>query len=291
LLIPIKLKDEPMGFISLGRKPFQEDFDAAELEFLAAVADQMSAGVDRLLGSSRELEVEEAREIQQSLLPKVIPQIQGYQIAGTWHPARAVGGDYYDVLKVSENRVAFCIGDVSGKGMPAALLMSNLQAAVRAFALDCTEPGELCEKVNRVVYSNIAANKFITFSYCILDAQLKRLFYANAGHSPPILVHGDGKCIRLAEGGALLGVFPEWDYRQGQTDLESGDRVLLCTDGVTEVRDDAGEEFGEERLIEVLSANRGLGAMSLQEKVMQSVARFSSGHFEDDATMIVLAVE
>jgi len=291
LVIPIKLKDDPVGFISLGGKPSRQEYDAGELEFVTSVADQMSAGVDRLLGSSQEQEVEEAREIQQSLLPKEILQVPGYQIGGTWHPAHAVGGDYYDVVKVGEGCVALCIGDVSGKGMPAALLMSNLQAAVRAFAVEGVEPRELCEKVNRVVYSNIAANKFITFSFCLLDTGSRRLGYANAGHSPPILVRRGGSCIRLSEGGALLGVFPEWDYRQGEISLESGDRLLLCTDGLTEARNEAGDEFGDDRLIKVLQEHRQLSPEIIQDRVMQAVLEFSGGNLEDDATLIILAVD
>jgi FixJ family two-component response regulator len=291
LIVPVLLGDEPAGFISLGTKISAQEYDAAELEFITSVAEQLGAGVDRLLGSRQEQEVEEAREIQQSLLPKEIPQVAGFQIGGTWHPARAVGGDYYDVFRVGESSVALCIGDVSGKGMPAALLMSNLQASVRAFAVEGVDPRELCEKVNRVVYTNIAANKFITFSYCLLDTKTRRMGYANAGHSPPILVRRQGTCLRLPEGGALLGVFPEWDYRQGEIDLERGDRLLLCTDGLTEAKNEEDEEFGDDRLIQVLHDHRHLTPDVLQNKVMQAVLQFSGGNLEDDATLIILAVD
>jgi len=236
-------------------------------------------------------EVAEAREIQQGLLPKEIPQVRGYEIVDAWRPARAVSGDYFDVLKFGEDQVALCIADVVGKGMPAALLMSNVQAAVKAFASEGVAPQELCEKVNRVVCRNIAANKFITFFYGLLDASRKRLRYANAGHNAPILVRRDGTSTRLAEGGAVLGVFPDWSYEQGEVGLETGDRVLLFTDGVTEVRNAAGEEFGEERLIGVLTQHRRLGAAQLRQQVMGAVAEFSSGNFQDDVTLIVMAVE
>jgi len=236
-------------------------------------------------------EVAEAREIQQGLLPKEIPQVRGYEIVDAWRPAHAVSGDYFDVLKFGEDQLALCIADVVGKGMPAALLMSNVQAAVKAFASEGVAPQELCEKVNGVVCRNIAASKFITFFYGLLDASRKRLRYANAGHNAPILVRRDGTSTRLAEGGAVLGVFPDWSYEQGEVGLETGDRVLLFTDGVTEVRNAAGEEFGEERLIGVLTQHRRLGAAQLRQQVMGAVTEFSSGNFQDDVTLIVMAVE
>ena len=215
----------------------------------------------------------------------------GFEIADAWRPVRTVGGDYFDVLKFSERHVGFCIADVVGKGLPAALLMSNVQAAIKAFASASASPEEVCEKVNGVVCGNIAANKFITFFYGLLDAPAKRLVYANAGHSAPILVRRDGTHVRLAEGGAVLGVFPEWSYEQREVELAAGDRVLLFTDGVTEARNRADEEFGEERLIELLIKHRSLSAARIQQQVMETVAEFSGGDFQDDATLVVLAVE
>ena len=184
-----------------------------------------------------------------------------------------------------------CIADVSGKGMPAALLMSNVQAAVKAFASADVEPARMCEKVNRVVCSNTAEDRFITFFYCVLDSDNRKLIYANAGHNAPIIARKDGSALRLEEGGSVLGPFPEWSFTQGEIELEAGDRVLLFTDGITEVRDSHGEEFSEERLINLLIENRELDAYALQTAVMTSVAEFSGGDFQDDATLIVLAVK
>src|SRR5262249_9054855 len=148
---------------------------AEDIDFLTSVADPIAVAIDNLRLHEQEEDFEKAREIQLGLLPKQIPQIPGYEIAGSWEPMRAVGGDYFDVLKFNDSKLALCIADVVGKGMPAALLMSNLQAAVKAFASDSTAPRELCEKVNRVICSNISPGKFITFFYCLLDAEKKRL--------------------------------------------------------------------------------------------------------------------
>jgi len=290
LVVPVKLNDQPVGFIGLGFKSEADDLDLEEINLVAQAADQISAGIDRMLWSHMELELEEAREMQQRLLPKDIPQLPGFSLAGCWHPARAVGGDYFDVFRIAEDTIAFCIGDVAGKGMPAALLMSSLQAAVKAFGLAGTEPRELCEKVNRVIHSCIAPNKFITFTYCLLESASGRLTCANAGHIPPMLIRRSGECLRLDTGGALLGVFPEWTYEQRKIDLQPGDRVLVCTDGVTEARNQAGEEFGEDRLIRLLIDHRDLDAAALQDRIMESVLAFGGRDFEDDATAIVLSV-
>jgi len=289
LVAPIRLKSELAGFICLGSKLCEEPYDGSEFEFLTLVAEHVGAGIDSLRLRGQEREYEEAREIQQGLLPKQIPQIPGHDIFGAWKPASAVGGDYFDVLKFTNSSIALCIADVAGKGMPAALLMSNLQAAVKAFASGSMQPKDLCSKVNRVICSNISANKFITFFYCIHNAQSRRLTYTNAGHNAPIVLKRNGAHLRLPDGGSVLGVFREWNYEQNEIDFAPGDRIILFTDGVTEVRNSAGEEFGEERLIRLLASFKDLGAEELQKKVMSMVAEFSGGEFHDDATLIVMS--
>ena len=235
-------------------------------------------------------QIEEAREIQRRLLPKEIPQVCGCDISFAWQPAQAVSGDYFDVLKLDEDRVALCIADVSGKGLPAALLMSNVQAAVRAFASAETSPAELCARVNRVVSSNIADDKFITLFYCVIDCKAGKLAYANAGHNPAILVREDGGVVRLETGGAVLGPFPESGYEQGEVEIRRGDRVLLFTDGMTEAMDESGEEFGEERLMRLAVDNRRLDAHEMQAVVTRAVAGHAGECFHDDATLVALSV-
>src|SRR5262249_31866423 len=150
------------------------------------------------------------------LLPRELPVVSGLQIAGSCQPARFVGGDYYDAFKLGDHLVAFCIGDVVGKGMPAALLMANLQAAVKALATETMGPAALCDGVNRLIARNTQPSEFITFFYGCVDIATRRLVYTNAGHNPPILMCSRGEVIRLDQGGPILGVFPDWSYEQSE---------------------------------------------------------------------------
>jgi sigma-B regulation protein RsbU (phosphoserine phosphatase) len=236
-------------------------------------------------------ELGEARRIQRKLLPAAVPEMEGFEIAASWQPAAGVGGDCFDAIAFGRTRFALSIADVVGKGIPAALLMSNLQAAVRAFATDAAEPQDLCQQVNRILCGHIAEGRFISFFYCVADADLGVLTYANAGHFPPLLVRADGSIERLETGGAVLGVLPDGVYGQGQTPLGRGDRLVLFTDGITEARDDGGREFGEDRLIALAIEHRDCSAPALQARLVDAVAAFTGGRFQDDATLIVLAAE
>ncbi len=235
-------------------------------------------------------EYEEAREIQQALMPKEIPQMPGLEISASWRPARIVGGDYFDVFKFGASRLGLCIADVSGKGMPAALLMSNLQAVVKALAAENRSPKELVEKVNRVMSRNTTEAKFITLFYGLLDVDRKTLQYANAGHNAPVLTREDGVQVRLEQGGLIVGAFQESVYDQGEIDLRPGDRLVMFTDGLSEAVDGNGEEFGEERLAEASRCNRQLSAEALHRCLLDRVTDFCGGEFEDDATVLVVAV-
>ena len=239
----------------------------------------------------QEREFAEARAIQEKLLPREIPQIAGFEIAAASQSARVVGGDYFDVLPFDEGTLGICIADVAGKGMPAALLMSNLQAAVRGLASISVPPDLLCARLNSLVYKNTASDRFITFFYAQLDGPTGRLAYVNAGHNVPFLVRSDGSYDRLRDGGAVLGVFASRNYEMGFLQLSAGDRVILFTDGVTEACDAAGEEFGEVRLLRLLKDHRTLSADDLQAKILAAVAEFSGGRWQDDATLLVLAVD
>src|ERR1700733_5912207 len=236
-------------------------------------------------------EMEEARAIQLGFLPKEIPQIAGYEIAGAWQPARVVGGDYYDVFPFEGDTLGLCIADVAGKGMPAALLMSNLQAAVRGLASPSLSPEVLCERLNSLVCRSIASDRFITFFYAHLDGGSRELCYANAGHNAPIIAHRDGTHDRLDEGGGVLGIFQSQNYVMGTHTLLPGDRVLLFTDGVTEACNLDGEEFGDARLIRLLIENCESSAEQLQREILDTVGRFCGGNWHDDATLIVVKVE
>ena len=234
-----------------------------------------------------EQDFERAREIQEALMPKQLPQIRGCRLSAVCQPARSVGGDYYDAIPVGDSSVAIAIGDVSGKGMAAALLMSNLQAIVRAFAP--TGPEELCTKANGLIAGNVASGKYITFFYAVVDTARMRLDYCSAGHNPPMLIRRGGAPETLAEGGPVLGVFPAAHFVGGTTELRAGDCLVLVTDGITEAMNAKHEEFGEERLMELLRHMAG-SADEYRERIMSAVTEFSSGNFHDDATVLVLTV-
>jgi sigma-B regulation protein RsbU (phosphoserine phosphatase) len=270
----------------------QKPWDNAQLlSTLRAEIEEGRARRQRLALERRELD--EALRIQRKLLPSAMPQMDGWEVAASWQPASGVGGDCYDAISFGPTRLGLSIADVVGKGIPAALLMSNLQAAARAFATGAAQPAELCQQVNRILCGHIAEGRFISFFYCLIDNEEGTLNYANAGHYPPILVRADGSVERLATGGAVLGVFPDGSYEQGTVAVQSGDRLVLYTDGIIEARQapaDA-EEFGDERLIDLVVANRTCSAPALQARLTDAVASFSEGRFHDDATLIVLAAE
>jgi sigma-B regulation protein RsbU (phosphoserine phosphatase) len=238
----------------------------------------------------QEHEIVEARSIQEGFLPKEIPRLSGYEIASAWQSARVVGGDYFDVLPFENETLGLCIADVAGKGLPAALLMSNLQAAVRGFASPAVSPDELCVRLNSLLCRNIARDRFITFFYAQLDSPARGLRYVNAGHNLPIVLHRDGSHHRLQEGGGVLGVFPNQTFAVGTMQLEAGDRVVLFTDGVTEASDAGDEEFGEERLVRLLEQNRACSAGEIQKKILDAAGAFCHYNWRDDATLLVLAV-
>ena len=238
----------------------------------------------------QEHEIAEARSIQEGFLPKEIPQLSGYEIASAWQSARVVGGDYFDVLPFDQERLGLCIADVAGKGLPAALLMSNLQAAVRGLASPAVPLDEMCFRLNSLLRRNMANDRFITFFYAQLDGPARVLRYVNAGHNAPIVLHHDGSHHRLQEGGIVLGVFPNQTFAVGTMQLEPGDRVVLFTDGVTEASNSQDEEFGEQRLVRVLEENRNSSAQEIQKKILDAAAEFCHHNWRDDATLLILAV-
>ena len=268
----------------------QKPWDNAQL--VAMLRAEVEAGRARRQQAALERrDLDEARRIQRKLLPSTMPPIEGWEVAVSWQPASGVGGDCFDAIAFGPARVGLSIADVVGKGIPAALLMSNLQAAVRAFATNTTEPAELCQQVNRILCGHIAEGRFISFFYCIIDSDDATLTFANAGHYPPILIRADGSVERLGTGGPVLGVFPEGRYDQGRVALRPGDRIVLYTDGITDVCNAADEEFGDGRLVDLAVANRACSAPALQARLADAVDAFSDGRFQDDATLIVMAAE
>ena len=240
-------------------------------------------------GPAGRAEALDALAAQQALLPRSIPKIPGCDIALAWMPVGDVSGDYADLIPLGENRLGVAVGDVAGKGMAAAILMSNLQAAMRALAPDRAAPADLITRVNRTVSANVTSNRFITLFYGVIEG--RRLSYTNAGQHPPILVRADGACDQLDFGGPVLGVFPDWVYTHAEVDLRPGDRLVVFTDGVVEAENPDGADFTTERLVKTVVARRKLDATQLRQTVMDRIAAFTGGPLQDDATLLVLAVE
>lgn len=237
------------------------------------------------------LEFDEAREIQRGLMPLRMPQLPGFSLATAWQPAHEVSGDFLSAFKLSESHTALCVADVAGKGFPAALLMSNMQAALMSLASESISPGELCVKLNDIICSNTPLRKFISCFYAELDHVRRKLTYSNAGHNPPMVMRANGECIRLEEGGCVMGVFANSRYSQNEIQFLAGDKLLLFTDGVTEARNDSGEEFGEDRLLECLRSYRGDNAAELRTLILNEVKEFCLDHFDDDAALMVVIAD
>ena len=237
----------------------------------------------------QEKELETAREIQARLIPARIPQLPNLEIVGSYQPARLVGGDYFDVIKFTETSVAVCVADVVGKGIAAALLMANVQAVVKAFAAETVSPSEICAQLNRVLCSNLAPDKFVTFFYCVIDTAAKTLRYSNAGHCFPLLHRCRGDVRVLSDGGIVLGIFPDAKYSDVAVHLEPGNKLLLFTDGITEATNPRSEEYGEDRLRRELDDDPSGETATLHHKLMQDVSEFCQGNFADDATLVLIS--
>jgi sigma-B regulation protein RsbU (phosphoserine phosphatase) len=273
------------GARSFVQKPWE---DVALLEILQREIDEAQATKRR--DAKQQREFEEARLIQRGLLPTAMPKGAGVQLASSWQPANGVGGDCYDVLMFGDGAVGVTIADVAGKGVPAALLMSNLQAAVRAFAQEGAAPGSVCTSVNRLLCRNMASGRFVTFCYARINPATRSLTYANAGHNPPLLVHANGLIDKLSPGGTVLGVFADSTYEQGEFTFAPGDRLILYTDGITEGRNAAGDELGEELLAGFASRHRPLPAEEMLAAMLREVEAFNGGTYDDDATLIVASL-
>ncbi|MBZ5572075.1 MAG: SpoIIE family protein phosphatase [Acidobacteriia bacterium] len=265
------------------QKPWQNE---QLLQKLQTQVERMSA--IRQAQRRRADELQEARDIQNKLLPKKLPEVADYEIAGITQPVRFVGGDYYNVVRISDAQTVLCIADVAGKGLAAALLMSSLQAALKPLMWQKLAPRELCSRLNRILCDITPVGKFTSFFYSVLDSRDARLTYCNAGHNPPILVRANGEATELNAAGAVLGQFPDWVYEQSEVRLGSGDKLLLFTDGLIEASDADEEAFGEHRLAAIALNNPAQNAAELMNSLMQASSAHCGGHFQDDASMVVL---
>jgi sigma-B regulation protein RsbU (phosphoserine phosphatase) len=233
----------------------------------------------------------DAQAIQRALLPAALPSMSGVGLAARWEPAKAFGGDCYDALRLTETHLAISIADVCGKGLPAALLMSNLLASLRAFAASERAPRDVVTSVNRALCRQKDLRRFVTLFYALYDSSTRVLTYTNAGHNPPLVLRRDGSCERLPIGGTVTGIFDEGTFEEGKVTLAPGDRLVLYTDGITEARSASGDEFEDAGLLHTLERCRHLDAQSMVDAVFNDVGVFAGGRLQDDATAVVAVIE
>jgi phosphoserine phosphatase RsbU/P len=225
------------------------------------------------------------------ILPKELPQLEGYEVSGFNLPSKQVGGDYYDVIRLADGKIALVIADVSGKGVPAALLVSTLQASLHAYLESNFELAKLVAKLNQIILRNSTKNKFITFFIAVLDPGLKKINVVNAGHNPPLLVRNGG-LTKLLPGGIVLGCVEYDRYVSKEYQLQSEDTLVLFTDGVTEANNLKDDLYGDERLEKFVQTNLDKSAQELQEVIYQDVKLFAGkAEQSDDITMLVLKVK
>ncbi len=304
LLLPLGARDKLLGFISLGPKRSDEPYSGADVRLLKSVAAQtglalenarlMSAIADEVAQRERlNREVEIAREVQERLFPQTLPPIDSIDYAGACRPALGVGGDYYDFLALPSGRLGIAIGDVSGKGIAAALTMATLQASLRGEATRMTDDlAALVSNVNRLVYDASSANRYATFFYGQYNPASRLLTYVNAGHNPPMLFHrpaGEWQMSRLETGGTVVGLLESFPYDQGVVSIAPGDVFVAYTDGVSEAMNNADEEWGEERMTDAICSCAGLRASEMITHIMRAADAFVAGAKQhDDMTLVVI---
>lgn len=296
-LIPLQLQNQTKGLLALGEKLNGEAYSKKDLEFLSSLGNLALISLEnaRLFREAIEKQRLEdelliAKEIQKGLLPAALPAIPNFEIAASNISSKQVGGDYYDVISLSPQHFVIAIGDVSGKGTPASLLMANLQATIRALVPLGLSLSELTKRVNNLINENTTSGRFITFFWGILHSDTKILKYVNAGHNPPFLIHLDGRIERLDKGGIILGIMKTIvPYIEGEVILEKGDVLVCFTDGVSEAMNAVNEELGEDRIREITESVIMEPAHIILSKIVDAVKEHSKDTSQsDDITLVVL---
>jgi serine phosphatase RsbU (regulator of sigma subunit) len=299
LSVPMMMKSELRGVITIYNKKEKKSFSDTDQRLLAIIATQSAQVVENARLNEREQtlmrmqeEVRLASKIQMELLPDSSPKFQGYNIAGRTMPAQVVGGDYFDFIPVDEHRIAVCLGDVTGKGLPASLLMANLQATLRSQTLNVESPKICLERSNRLLFQSTSPEKFATVFYAILDSQKNILFSSNAGQDHPFLFSNGKKIQRLNAGGIPLGMLGDFTYEEESTPLEPGDTLVIYSDGVPEAMNKNGELFGEERLASVLADSRSDAPEAIIERIVAAIKEYAGTTPQsDDVTIVVVKRE
>ena len=295
MAVPLQTQHQIIGIIYVDSPSLLREFTRDDLSVLTVMANVAAIRIEQTrfaeIEQARQLlarDLEQAAEIQRGLLPARAPRIRNLDIAGHNAPCRTVGGDYYDFFPYGESRVAMVLGDVSGKGMPASLLMMGLQARVQVLIEEPKNLADVMTRLNRITSTNCPVNRFITFFICLLDGETGDLTFCNAGHNPPMIVRASGGREQLKGGGPVLGILPTIEYSDHKVKLEPGDCLVIYSDGVTEAADTHGEEFETDRLCETVARHRTEPSAMIVQQVNQRVAEFRGGAPQsDDITLIV----
>ena len=299
VVVPMRIQDETKGVLVLGERISKKGFGLDDLEFLSTLSNQAMISIENarlfeeaLEKQRMEEELNIAREIQQKLFPEIFPTLPGMEVKGLNIPSQQVGGDYYDCIRLDEEHIALTIADVSGKGVPASLLMSNLQAGLHSLVASHADISAIADKLNNFIQAHTNYDKFITFFYCEIDLKERTLTYVNAGHNPPYIYHADGSHRILDTGGLILGMMANMPYETEKVRLQKGDLVFMFTDGVTEAKSMQDTDFEEWRLEEILAGSLDADVGEVIDRVIAGLEEFSKGvpQQADDITMLALKV-
>jgi sigma-B regulation protein RsbU (phosphoserine phosphatase) len=296
LAVPLGVSEKVFGIIYADSPIAEGRFTEDHLKVLTTLASVAAIRVEnarlveaRFQQERLERELQLAMEIQQRFQPTAPPIVSGYEFQGISFPCYEIGGDYYDFIKRDDGRLVIALGDVSGKGTAAALLMSSLHASIHAQTGSHDTLVQTISAVNRYLAENIPSNRFVTLFYAELDPDSGALSFLNAGHNPPLIVHAAGTVEQLASGGLPLGIKADADYREGRTTLQPGDVLVIYSDGVTEAASPNGEEFGPTRLYEVVSRNVEASAAGIRDRIESALTKFSQGtQAADDITLVIV---
>jgi serine phosphatase RsbU (regulator of sigma subunit) len=296
MAVPLQTDERVIGLIYVDTSHWLREFTSDDLNLLTAMANVAAIRIERerlaeLEQTRRRLasELEQAAEIQRQFLPKQVPVVKGLELAGFNASCSTVGGDYYDFVTHKDHRTAVMVGDVCGKGMPAALLMMSLQARVQVLAEEPGSPAALVERLNRVLAAASLNSRFISFFYSVVTPETGELVYSNAGHNPPLLIRSDGRIERLEGGGPVLGILPNARYQERRCHLKAGDVVVLFSDGVTEANNPSEEEFGEQRLASLARDLRHESASTVLGNLWKAVQAWTAdAAAADDITLVIL---
>lgn len=299
LSVPMLLKNKMVGLLTVFNKHSDSGFTLADQRLLSIMAAQSAHIIEnaRLYEKEQELihfqeEMKLAYDIQTNLLPKSKPLIPHFLIDGKSIPAKEVGGDYFDFIPLKNNDLVFCLGDISGKGIPAALLMANLQASLRGQTLMNIPCKDCIAFTNNLLYNCTDSNKFATLFYGILHSSQNKITYCNAGHNDPVLIDREGNVTRLKEGGIVVGILPDMSYEEGTIEFSPGSVLVVYSDGITESMDVNEQEFGEDRLINLIKENKNLPVSDLINLIINA-ANEHAGNAEqmDDMTLVIIKRE